>query len=283
MSQFLQIILTLALSVLLTVPAIAAEKVTAPATIPNTADIQKNAETLLDDLALKAITATNNGNFSEAEIHWTAIINQFPDNAAAWSNRGNAKSSQNHLEEAIADYTKAIELAPTAPDPYLNRGAAYQALDKTQEAIADYNQVLTLDPQDPDAFNNRGNALASLGKWTEAIADFKEAFEIEPNYAFARANYALALYETGEVQQSVKTMKNLLRKYPNFVDMRAALTAILWEQKKTGEAESNWISVPKVDPRYQYIEWITKVRRWPPTITNALANFLKLETAVSPN
>ena len=81
-----------------------------------------------DELAQKAFTATNVGDFATAEVYWTQLIEKFPTNPASWSNRGNARVSQNKLKEAIADYNKSIELAPDAPDPYLNRGTALEGL-----------------------------------------------------------------------------------------------------------------------------------------------------------
>ncbi|HIK29180.1 MAG: tetratricopeptide repeat protein [Oscillatoriaceae bacterium SKW80] len=230
----------------------------------------------LEELQKKALEATNSGNFVTAEKYWTEMIEQLPENAALWSNRGNAKVSQNKLEEAIADYNKAIELAPEAPEPYLNRGIALEGLGQWQKAIADYNRVLELEPTDAAAFNNRGNAFAGLGEWEKAIADYRQATLLAPDLAFAHANYALALYQIGQIEQAIRTMKNLVRKYPRFADMRAALTAALWNQGKRGEAESNWVAVVGLDPRYKDINWVAKIRRWPPAMVAALDKFLHL-------
>ena len=65
----------------------------------------------LGELIQKAFEATNEGKFPAAENVWTEIIEKFPDQAAAWSNRGNSRVSQNKLEPAISDYEKAMELA----------------------------------------------------------------------------------------------------------------------------------------------------------------------------
>jgi len=230
-----------------------------------------------DVLAEKAFSATNTGDFATAENYWTQLIEEFPTNPAIWSNRGNARVSQNKLQEAIADYNKAIELAPTATDPYLNRGAALEALGQWEEAIADYNHLLELDPKDAMAYNNRGNAKAGLGKWEEAIADYQHSADLAPNFAFARANYALALYQTGKTAEATQTMRNIVRKYPQFPDMRAALTAALWEQGKRGEAESNWVAVVGLDSRYKHLDWVKTVRRWPPMMVAALEKFLNLQ------
>jgi tetratricopeptide (TPR) repeat protein len=225
----------------------------------------------------KAFEATEKGNFSQAESHWTSLIKDFPSNPAVWSNRGNSRVSQNKLAPAIEDFNQAIALAPNQPDAYLNRGAALEGQGQFEAAIADYNKVLEIDPQDPMAYNNRGNAEGSLGQWQEAIADFQKASEIAPNFAFARANTALALYEIGDKKEALKTMRDLVRKYPMFPDMRAALTAVLWSEGQQGEAESNWVAAVGMDNRYQDLDWVKTIRRWPPEMITSLDKFLNLK------
>jgi tetratricopeptide (TPR) repeat protein len=39
----------------------------------------------------------------------------------AWGNRGNARSRQGKLAEALADYNRSIEICPWSVDPVLNR------------------------------------------------------------------------------------------------------------------------------------------------------------------
>lgn len=225
----------------------------------------------------EALTASQTGDFVKAEKLWSQLIEKYPENPALWSNRGNIRVSQNQLESAFSDYQKAIELAPEAPDPYLNRGIVYERLEKWEEAIADYNLVLEIDAEDAIAYNNRGNAEAGLGEWEKAIGDYQKAFEIAPDYAFARANYALALYQNRQTDEGITIMKNLAKKYTNFADMRAALSACLWEQGKQGEAESNWVAAVGLDSRYQDLDWVANIRRWPPVVVSALEKFLTLQ------
>ncbi|MGK7933202.1 MAG: tetratricopeptide repeat protein [Microcystaceae cyanobacterium] len=230
-----------------------------------------------EETAQKALEATHNGDLAQAETYWSQLVDTFPTNPAVWSNRGNARVGQNKLELAISDFEHAISLAPNAPDPYLNRGTALEAMGEYQKAIADYNKVLELDPEDAFAYNNRGNAAAGLGKWQNAIEDYQKAAEIAPNFAFAQANLALALYETGKQSAAITKLKNIARKYPMFPDVRAALTAALWEKGQQGEAESNWVAAVGMDTRYQDLDWVTTIRRWPPSMIGALDNFLNLK------
>ncbi|WPF89521.1 tetratricopeptide repeat protein [Cyanobacterium aponinum AL20118] len=249
-------------------PVIAEENIN----IPTEAQLQAGEE-----IARQAIEATEKGDFILAEKFWTELINEFPSNPAVWSNRGNARVSQNKIAEAIGDYNESIKLAPDAPDPYLNRGVAYEGLGKYQDAIADYQKVLELDPEDAMAYNNLGNANAGLENWDEAVKYYHKATELAPNFAFASANESLALYQLGRKQEALTKMRNIVRKYPMFPDMRAALTAVLWEEGKQGEAESNWVATVGMDSRYKNVEWLKEVRRWPPKMIVALENFLTLD------
>jgi tetratricopeptide (TPR) repeat protein len=229
-----------------------------------------------DSLTDKAFAATEAGDFVTAEKCWTELIEKFPQNPAVWSNRGNSRVSQNKLDEAIADFNQAIELAPEEADPYLNRGTALEAKGEFKAAIADYNRVLAVNPEDAFAYNNRGNAEGGLGNWASALEDFQQATAIAPNFAFAQANTALALYELGKKAEAIQTMRRLVKKYPMFADMRAALTAVLWVDGQQGEAESNWVAAVGVDSRYQDLDWVKQIRRWPPSLISALDKFLSL-------
>lgn len=227
-------------------------------------------------LRQQAFAASQTGQYPQAEEYWGELLDYLPEEAAIWSNRGLVRASQLHLDEAIADYTQAIVLAPNVPDPYLNRGAAYEMQQAWDAAIADYNQVLALDPEEAGAYNNRGNAEAGLGDWQAAIADYQQAADLDPDFALARVNYGLALYQAGDTAQAIKTLRSVVRRYPNFPDARAALTAALWVDGQQGEAESHWVAVSGLDQRYRDLDWLRHIRRWPPAVADAMAQFLTL-------
>ena len=88
---------------------------------------------------------------------------------------------------------------------------------------------------------------------------------------------ALADYQLGNMEESEKELKNLIRRYPTFADERAALTALDWSKGISGEAESNWIAVTELDPRYADEEWLINVRRWPQKPTKDLMKFIDLK------
>jgi tetratricopeptide (TPR) repeat protein len=230
-----------------------------------------------EKIAEKAFIATNKGDFAQAEEYWSQLIAEFPDNPAVWSNRGNTRLSQNKLDEAIVDFNQAITLAPELPDAYLNRGAAFERKELYEEAMANYNRVLEINPQDPMAYNNLGSAKGAIGQWEEALADYQKAIVLEPLFSFARSNVALAMYQVDRQEEAIKIMRDLVRKYPMFADARASLTAVLWAKGLQGEAESNWVATVGLDTRYQDLDWVKNIRRWPPKMVTALQKFLELK------
>ncbi|KAJ7548367.1 hypothetical protein O6H91_07G009000 [Diphasiastrum complanatum] len=197
----------------------------------------------------------------EEEKLWTKVINKYDKLDAVWvsdiisrayGNRGNARSRQGKMEEALKDYDLSIALAPYAVDPVLNRGVALESLGRYVEAMADYEAVLCTDPKDPAAWNNLGNAKAALQQWDEALADYGRAVQLAPEYAFAAANYAL------------------------FPDVRAALAVSLYAQGLTAEAENNWYRIE--DGRHKDRNWIKNTRKWPPKLVYALESFLDVNS-----
>jgi tetratricopeptide (TPR) repeat protein len=224
----------------------------------------------------------------EEERLWTEVIDTYGKLDAewvsdivsrAWGNRGNARSRQGRMEEALGDFDHSIELAPYAADPVLNRGVVLESLGRYEEAASDYEAVLSAQPNDPAAWNNLGNVQAALRRWDEALVDYRRAVQLAPEFSFAAANYALALYQVGRENEAFKQFRSILRKYPEFPDVRAALAVSLYAQGLTAEAETNWLRME--DGRYRDRNWVRQTRRWPPRLVSELEAFLDLKSVVS--
>ena len=227
----------------------------------------------------QALRFSRQGDPQQAIEGWDQVLELAPDDAAAWSNRGNVRLVLGDTEGAIADQTKAIELAPEEADPHLNRGTAEEALQDWTAAEQDYNWILKRDPQDASALYNLGNVRGSEGDWQSAEALYGRAAEARPGFAMARSSRALALYQLEAFDEAEREMRNLIRRYPMFADARAGLSALLWIRGSKGEAESNWAAASGLDPSYREADWLLQVRRWPPRPVADLQRLLALESA----
>ena len=177
----------------------------------------------------------------------------------------------------IRDRNKAISLNPSEIDPYINRGIAEEALDLWLEAKKDYMFVISQDSKNFSALYNLGNVEGSTSRCANAKECFSKAALYNPGFAMARSSMALADFQLGNFDKSEKELQKLIRRYPTFADARAALSALNWSKGESGKAESNWIAVTELDPRYSDEEWLIRVRRWPPKPTKDLMKFIDLK------
>ena len=224
----------------------------------------------------RALAASRAGSFAAALPLWDQVLELHPEDAAAWSNRGNVRLALGDAAGAIADQGQAMSRDPEHPDPHLNRGTAEEALGRWQAAAADYRWILERDPQDASALYNLGNVNGSLGDWPAARDCFAAAARARPGFAMARSSAALASFQLGELEEAERQLRALIRRYPLFADARAGLTALLWRRGASGEAESHWVAASGLDPRYRQPDWLLRVRRWPPEPVVALEQFLAL-------
>ena len=230
-----------------------------------------------EDLFKNALDLSSVGKFNLALQEWNRYLDFYPDDAAGLSNRGNVRLVIGDVEGSIDDQNKAIGLNPSEIDPYINRGIAEEALGLWSQAKKDYMFVISKDSKNFSALYNLANVEGTLLNWQEARDLFAKAATYNPGFAMARSSMALADNQLGNIDESEKELKNLIRRYPTFADARAALTALNWSKGEYGMAESNWIAVTELDPRYSDEEWLIKVRRWPPKPARDLMSFIDLK------
>ena len=230
-----------------------------------------------ENLFKTALDLSSVGKFNLALQEWNRYLDSYPDDAAGLSNRGNVRLVMGDLEGSVDDQNKAIILNPNEIDPYINRGIAEEALGQWSQARKDYMFVISRDSKNFSALYNLANVEGSTFQWEKARDLFSKAALYTPGFAMARSSMALADFQLGNIEESEKELKKLIRRYPTFADARAALTALNWSKGEYGNAESNWIAVIELDPRYSDEEWLKKIRRWPPKPTKDLMNFIELK------
>ena len=81
-------------------------------------------------------------------------------------------------QEEIQQYTQQIQNNPNNAVSYLNRGLAYRHLNQYERAITDYTKAIQLNPNFAEAYYNRGKAYQALGNTASAQADFARAREL---------------------------------------------------------------------------------------------------------
>ena len=141
---------------------------------------------------------------TEALEDYNNYIEQNPEDAIAYNNRGNIYANLEKYEEALKDHDKAIDLNPEAVEIYNNRGNVYDDLEKYEEALKDYDKAIDLNPEYAKAYNNRGIIYRKLEEYEKALKDYSKAIDLNPEDADAYYNRGVTFNKLEEYEKALK-------------------------------------------------------------------------------
>jgi tetratricopeptide (TPR) repeat protein len=130
------------------------------------------------------------------------------------NNRARVYQSLGRLDEALADYEVVIQEDPNHAEHYLERGNILRRLGRTDEALADYARALRLSPPFPEIYYNLGDLRATLGDAEGAIADFSYVLDLDPEFIDAYVNRAGLYLELGDIAAAHRDATVALRLDP---------------------------------------------------------------------
>jgi serine/threonine protein kinase len=143
------------------------------------------------------------GRYEEAIEAYSRAIALDPQNAYAYSVRGDAYSDLEQYRRAIKDYGRAIALDPQNAETYNDRGLAYASLNQHELAIENYNRAITINPQVASAYGGRALANFALRAYRRAIEDYDRAIALDPRYAVAYGGRGRAYYHLGDYRRAI--------------------------------------------------------------------------------
>ncbi|MBP6812788.1 MAG: tetratricopeptide repeat protein [Saprospiraceae bacterium] len=125
---------------------------------------------------------------------WTKVIESYPDNHIARSNRGNYLANKlNRVEEGLADYNAVLKIKPDHVHSLENRAIIYLQQHKYKAGYADAEQIVRLHPNLPKGYFLRAFAADKLQNPDQAIADYSSCIALQPSHEEASVNRG-ALY-----------------------------------------------------------------------------------------
>lgn len=128
------------------------------------------------------------GGYRGTATEISRIIAEHPDNAEAYYDRGNARSSCDDYEGAIADFTMALKIGlrfREAIAAYGNRGMARVKCGDMDGAIGDFSEIIKRKPNNKrllcSAYRNRASVKERKGDSEGASGDRKMALLLSPD------------------------------------------------------------------------------------------------------
>jgi len=195
-------------------------------------------------------------------------------------NRGNSYLVSGRFREALLEFNRALDIRVDLEDVWLSRGIVNEKLLHWDDAIGDYKEAIRLSEKklfgknNAEEHSNLGNALAGAGRWDEALKEFTFAASLKEDYVAPRLGQALCLYQLDRKAEALAYFDGLANLYPLFADGRAAQAVMQFEkeelQKPSEGVRQAWETALQQDSRYLDLEWVSDIRRWPPSLVDAL-------------
>ena len=166
-------------------------------------------------------------------------IEDRPNSAEDYNNRGKVKQAKGDLDGALADFNKAIELNSDLVVAHDNRrlverakrdrdrklaetwekfGIIKKAEGDLEGALAGYNKAIELNPELATAYNGRGRVKRAKKDLDGALADFKKAIELKPDLAAAYSN-------RGGTKQAKGDLAGAIADYSRAIELKPDLAA----------------------------------------------------------
>jgi tetratricopeptide (TPR) repeat protein len=130
------------------------------------------------------------------------------------NNRARVLASLGRLDEALADYAVVIQEDPNHAEHYLERGNILRRLDRPDEAFADYATAMRLSPPFPEIYYNRGDLRVATGDIAGALADFSYVVDLDPDFVDAYVNRAGLYLQAGDLEEAGRDAAAGLRRDP---------------------------------------------------------------------
>ncbi|MEM1253956.1 MAG: tetratricopeptide repeat protein [Cyanobacteria bacterium P01_H01_bin.21] len=124
-----------------------------------------------------------------------------------------AKASEKDYEGAISLFNQILQDQPELAEAYYQRGLAHFKLGDFQAAIADYTSTLHIESDDAKVHFARGLAYFSAHQPDRAISDAKQAILLKPDYAAAYNLIGRVRQQQGAPQKALASYKKAVELY----------------------------------------------------------------------
>ncbi|MCX3061360.1 tetratricopeptide repeat protein [Streptomyces beihaiensis] len=164
------------------------------------------------------------------------------------NNRARVCIGLGRFDDALADYAVVIEQDPNHAEHYLERGDILRRLGRDEEALADYTRALELSPPFPEIYYNRGDLRLADGDVKGAMEDFSYVIELEPEFLEAYINRAGLHLELGDPDAALRDAETGLRLAPDCAHLHAVVGHVLAEREDHAGAEAAYDRALNADP-----------------------------------
>lgn len=208
---------------------------------------QQSIEPRKQDM-LVLIKLYQQGLFTDLLQSTDKLLDKFPKSTLIKNLKGVAFHSLGQFDQAILCFSQVIEINPAFPDAYNNLGNSLLKTSAINEAKSAFQNAINLNPNYFIAHNNLGKAHIENRELTSAKLHLKEALRLKPDYIDAFMNLGTVYLLSNEFQLALNQFTFVLKIDPNFSEAYNNLGTIHYEMKDFEAAINCYSKAISLDP-----------------------------------
>jgi len=139
-------------------------------------------------VSYSGITFISNFTWRNNLVFYSKMTREFPENALAHLDLGDAFKKRGLPERAISEYKTAISLNPALGEAYNNLGATLGDAGRHKEAIECFMEGLEIAPDYLKLYDNLAVTYTRIKEWGQARKSWEKTLQIDPQYKAAIEN-----------------------------------------------------------------------------------------------
>jgi predicted TPR repeat methyltransferase len=161
-----------------------------------------------------AIAAHNAGRLTEAEVGYSRVLRQQPNDAGALYGLGLLSYHSGSRDKGIQYLMRSLQSAPGNGRAWITLGSMYSETGKAAEALAAYRRATEVAPELADGWYNVGICLKREGSFEAAAQQLRRATACPVPYPQAFEALSALYYERGQLQEAAQTLTDWALREP---------------------------------------------------------------------
>ena len=170
-----------------------------------------------NDLLQKARKYLEQGEYTNAEQTYQAVLKAEPGSAEALAELGRFAMMREQVDEGLRLVEQALEIQPKFAQAMAYKGLGYTLKEDFAKAIPLLEEATALNPALVMAWHNLGRAYRKQGEWEKAEASVRKALELNPNHFQAHYELSTILANTNRVTEAIHEALESIRINPLFL------------------------------------------------------------------
>ena len=195
----------------------------------------------LEKILSEVLNCMHEGDIDKAESLLSKILNQFPENPDALTQKGIILIHKKQFNKGITFIQSSLLIKPNQPEALLNLGMAFYQENKFDDAIKYFDDAIKIRPDYSEAFYTKALSYQNMNLIEEAINNFELAIKNNPNYIDPIINLGYLYYSMDKFELALNLFKKAEILSPNKKEYLYAI-AKLHESLKHQEESIKYFS-----------------------------------------